>query len=301
MCTYWYYFIYPSLQPSFPQLTHLLLPFPPPSPPPQNPQYLLKIDKSKTSSSSSSVWLLLSRHVTQSRDELGESFSASNDDSSNSGGDYLTLHAYKSDSEKSKSNPARCRIIYPAEDCFVRGLYSNNPHNLVRFDVEISDPGTYALVLSQYEKKRDVRYSLTVLSTAPFSLQPTPLLPPVVARMEGTWGGETAGGRLGLATFLHNPQWTVVVTKACAVYVEMMAPKKYFVGFSLLGGLRGGKRVDSILQVCGAGRGREEGREEEGLQLGTQTDLAVILSFIFLLYLPTSLLSIPKTQREKKF
>ena len=235
----------------------------PSSPPPQNPQYLLKIDKSKTSSSSS-VWLLLSRHVTSSRDELGESTGTTNDDSSKSGGDYLTLHVYKSDPGNFKSNPARCRIIYPGEDCFVRGLYSNNPHNLVRFDVETSDPGTYALVLSQYEKKRDVRYSLTVLSTAPFSLQPTPVVPPVVARMEGTWGGETAGGRLGLATFLHNPQFVVVVAKPCAVYVEMMAPKEYYVGFSLLGGLRGGKRIDSILQVCGVEGGRERrkrGRE----------------------------------------
>lgn len=218
----------------------------------QNPQYLLKVDKSKassSSSSSSSVWLLLSRHVTQSRDELSESNSTISSNGSNSGGDYLTLHVYKSDVGKFHRNPARCRIIYPVnEDCFVRGLYSNNPHNLVRFDVETLDPGTYAVVLSQYEKKRDVRYSLTVLSTAPFSLQPTPVLPPTVTRMEGTWGGETAGGRLGLSTFLQNPQFTVVVKKACAVYIEMMAPKEYFVGFSLLGGSRGGKRVDSILQ-----------------------------------------------------
>ena len=242
------------------------------SPSPQNPQYFLKIDKSKapaSSSSSSSVWLLLSRHITQSRDELGDITSA--DNSSNSGGDYLTLHVYKSDAGKFKSNPARCRIIYPVDkDCFVRGLYSNNPHNLICFDVETSDPGTYAVVLSQYEKTRDVRYSLTVLSTAPFSLQPTPVLPPMVARMEGTWGGETAGGRLGLSTFLHNPQFTLVVKKACAVYVEMMAPKEYFVGFSLLGGSRGGKRVDSILQVSGGMREGERGEGREGGERGGQ-------------------------------
>jgi len=86
--------------------------------------------------------------------------------------------------------------------------------------------------------------------------------------MEGTWGGETAGGRLGLSTFLQNPQFTVVVKKACAVYIEMMAPKEYFVGFSLLGGSRGGKRVDSILQVSNGRRGGGRERRGEGREKG---------------------------------
>ncbi len=205
----------------------------------QNPQYILRVDKAAgPTRDPASVWLLLSRHVTQSRDEKG-------DGAGEEGGDYLTLHVYKVQGEEGQ------RIVYPSDDSapgFVRGLYSNNPHGLVRLDVEAGDPGRYALVLSQYEKKRDVRYSLTVLSTAPFVLRPTRPLPGLVARIEGSWTDRTAGGRLGLATFLHNPQFTVVVVKPCALHVELLAPKEMFVGFSLIGGRRGGKRVDSVLQ-----------------------------------------------------
>lgn len=33
------------------------------------------------------------------------------------------MHVYKNGGK---------RVYYPADDAFVRGLYSNNPHNLVR-------------------------------------------------------------------------------------------------------------------------------------------------------------------------
>lgn len=89
-------------------------------------------------------------------------------------GDFLTLHVYR---------PER-RVIYPSDDAFIRGLYSNNPHNLVRLDVEESDPGRYALVLSQLDKTRDVSYTLTVMSTCPFRFSITPPLPELVARLE---------------------------------------------------------------------------------------------------------------------
>jgi hypothetical protein len=38
-------------------------------------------------------------------------------------GDYLTLHVFKAGGR---------RVYYPSDDAFCRGVYSNNPHTLVR-------------------------------------------------------------------------------------------------------------------------------------------------------------------------
>jgi hypothetical protein len=69
------------------------------------------------------------------------------------------------------------------------GIYSNNPHTLLRFDLpeQQSSSSTttttataerrYTLVLSQFEKKRDVRYTLNVYCTSDFKLLHTPEAP----------------------------------------------------------------------------------------------------------------------------
>lgn len=205
-----------------------------------NPQYLLTLEKGGGGVGSSggigvvvgsgSVWILLTRHVT-AEEELGAS-------------DYLTMHAYRG---------GKGRVIYPSEGRLCQGVYSNNPHVLTRLDVEDSAAGDgdvvgYTLVLSQYEKAHDVTFTLSVFSTRPFTLRPAPQLPPVVAQLEGVWDSQSAGGRLGQRGFMHNPQFRLVVTRPSRLFVELLAPKEFFVSFSLLGGHRGGRRVDSILQ-----------------------------------------------------
>jgi hypothetical protein len=66
------------------------------------------------------------------------------------------------------------------------GIYSNNPHTLLRFDLPEQQQSStcnaaaerrYTLVLSQFEKKRDVRYTLNVYCTSDFKLLHTPELP----------------------------------------------------------------------------------------------------------------------------
>jgi calpain-7 len=92
-------------------------------------------------------------------------------------GDFLTLHVYRGGAKPR-------RVFYTGDDVFVRGLYSNNPHNLTRFDMKDDDPGAYTLVVSQFDKTRDVRYTLSVFSTAPFRLGPAPALPDTLTRLE---------------------------------------------------------------------------------------------------------------------
>jgi hypothetical protein len=47
----------------------------------------------------------------------------------------------------------------------------------VRFDVEDDDPGTYSVVLSQFDKTRDVSYTLNAYCTAPFAFAMAPPTP----------------------------------------------------------------------------------------------------------------------------
>ncbi len=125
---------------------------------------------------------------------------------------------------------------------------SNNPHNLTRLDIEPGNAGHYALALSQYEKAHDLAFTLSVFATRPFTLRPAPSLPPVAAALEGVWTHLSAGGRLGQRGFMHNPQFSLVINRPSRLFIELLAPKDFFVSFSLLGGHRGGRRVDSILQ-----------------------------------------------------
>lgn len=176
----------------------------------QNPQFILDLD---ADGASGSVWVLLTRHVTTEEALEAE--------------DYLTLHVYKGE---------QGRVIYPSEGRVCQGVYrcvrglsgnrrtdsgfhtrglnpappnpptqtdSNNPHNLTRLDVDAGCQ-RYALVLSQYEKARDLAFTLSIYATRPFTLRPAPPLPPAVAQLEGVWDSQSAGGRLGQRTFMHN-------------------------------------------------------------------------------------------------
>lgn len=102
-------------------------------------------------------------------------------------GDYLTLHVYKKQGGQ--------RVYYPSDNAFFRGVYSNNPHTLVRFDLEGDDPGHYTLVLSQYEKTRDVSYTLNVYCTSAFRISVTPTTPPLQKALQVLLEGLKGKGR----------------------------------------------------------------------------------------------------------
>jgi hypothetical protein len=86
------------------------------------------------------------------------------------------------------ANSAVCDVVLGLCDFETNaGIYSNNPHTLLRFDLpeqQATSSSTttaavvaerrYTLVLSQFEKKRDVRYTLNVYCTSDFKLLHTP-------------------------------------------------------------------------------------------------------------------------------
>eukprot|EP00752_Nemacystus_decipiens_P002304 g2180.t1 len=177
---------------------------------------------------SPTVWVLLSRHVTTIESDPAE-------------GDFLTMHVYADTDGK--------RVYYPDKPMF-RGIYTNNPHTLVRFDLpENRTAGDqwakYTLVVSQYEKKREVRYSVNVYCTHTFRLDRTPAAPEHERSFMGEWDERSAGGALGRPHFYTNPQFALVLTQPkTKVHIEVRAPKDYQINATVVS--EGGMRVDMV-------------------------------------------------------
>ena len=103
------------------------------------------MDKSTLKGLVVSVWILFSRHITESKAE-----SCPENDV------FMAVHVYKS------IGGAR---IFDNPRPYIKGLYSNNPHQLVRVDVDMSGASVdnggnsstneMTIVLSQMDKSRD--------------------------------------------------------------------------------------------------------------------------------------------------
>ncbi|CAM9123398.1 unnamed protein product [Ectocarpus sp. 12 AP-2014] len=176
---------------------------------------------------SPTVWVLLSRHVTVIESDPAE-------------GDFLTMHVYAGTQGK--------RVYYPDTPMF-KGIYTNNPHTLVRFDLPENTGSTdkwvdYTLVVSQYEKKREVRYSVNVYCSDTFKLYHTPTAPEHARSIVGAWDQSSAGGALGRPLFYTNPQYAVVLTQKTKVHIEVRAPKDFQINATVVS--QGGMRIDSV-------------------------------------------------------
>ncbi|GMH52483.1 hypothetical protein TrRE_jg8532 [Triparma retinervis] len=195
----------------------------------ENPQFVLMPGK-ESMRKKSSFYILLSRHV-----DLLEQQGAEIDD-------FLTCFVY--DSSKSVTK----KITYPHENVILRGVYSGNPHFLVRIDA-CEDYPVMNLVIRQYKKWRDITFSLQVYSTESFSFGPMTVgqgnFP--VQRIKGAF--DPSGGPSGRSSAFHsNPQYRIVVKGDARggernVEFTVKANPKLCVSFSLL---QGGGRKDYI-------------------------------------------------------
>mmetsp|Transcript_3130 Transcript_3130/g.8824 ORF Transcript_3130/g.8824 Transcript_3130/m.8824 type:complete len:301 (-) Transcript_3130:138-1040(-) len=158
-----------------------------------NPQYVLKLSK-EAIDQKATVWILISRHVSKQEQE-GSDVS-----------DFLTVHIHR--------NTGNGEIIwYPGRSgkCVHTGAYTNNPHVLCRYDVQQEADQNLSLVLSQYQKKSDLRYTLSIYCTAAFSLsKPRDSLPHTKER-SGSLSPE--GGPLGSKLMFRNPMFALKVLK----------------------------------------------------------------------------------------
>ena len=120
----------------------------------------------------------------------------------------------------------KMKRIYSHSLPSIKGLYTNDPHQLVRIDVDLvslaageteasadsaqdedNSEIVFAVVVSQIDKSRDVCFTLNVLSTAPFRFYPSPKPPPHKLEMPGAWTALTCGGPPSSHLFYRNPQY----------------------------------------------------------------------------------------------
>jgi calpain-7 len=116
-----------------------------------NPQYVIRVNKSNTSSvKKCSTWILLTRHITDKSDFAENK-------------EYIALVVYKNNGN---------RIYYPMEpEPYKEGIRINSPHYLVKLvDDFTSSSLIYNLVVCQYEKSTSIYYTLRAFSTSSFTI-----------------------------------------------------------------------------------------------------------------------------------
>ncbi|GMI07851.1 hypothetical protein TrVE_jg2750 [Triparma verrucosa] len=187
----------------------------------ENPQYVL-IPSEESIQKKATFYILLTRHVDVSEQRGDES------------NDFLTTFVY--------ANGGR-RVIYPHEKVVVNGIFSSNPHVLIRLDAS-SRHKVLNLVLRQYKKERSITYSLSVYCTSNFSFGP--LKDNGVNKFKLTGGWNPSGGTSGRSgMFYQNPQYRVEVGGSKPI--EMSAVLKTNPQLSVsLSFVKGGRRVDYI-------------------------------------------------------
>ncbi|CAK8678024.1 unnamed protein product [Clavelina lepadiformis] len=178
-----------------------------------NPQYRLEVRNKKATA----VWILLTRHITE-KDDFAENK------------EFITLLVYKNDGKK----------VYHtySPPPFIDGVRINSPHYLTR--IQVPDGGMqYTLVVSQYEKSKNIRYTLRVYSISDFKFSEIPDVYKWRKRIKGEWTKDTAGGCANnKTTYGLNPIYQVHVegigSEKCELLVELRAPKEYSNGFDVV-------------------------------------------------------------------
>ncbi len=174
----------------------------------ENPQYIMVLsDKAVTNKSS--IWVLISRHVSKQEQEGAEVT------------DYLTVHLMRNSSKKE-------RIWYPqGKDTIINGCYTNNPHVLLRYDIEGPEDKHISLVLSQHEKTQDLAYTLSCYCTEPFTLAKPPKMLPCSMDLRTEWNSHSAGGAVGSKGFYTNPMYTITIAKTSTLQIRCTTEKAF--------------------------------------------------------------------------
>jgi hypothetical protein len=132
--------------------------------------------------------------------------------------DYFAAHIHRI--------PNSMQRVYYAggNGCILTGAYTNNQHNLIRYDAKGPEDRLLSIVLSQYKKSNDLGFTLSCFCTEDFHLgQPTEEMP-IYRTLYGKWElrGDSnknsleigsAGGSPGNGSFGSNPQWNITVLK----------------------------------------------------------------------------------------
>ena len=176
-----------------------------------NPQYRLEVRNKK----SAVVWVLLTRHITE-KDDFAENK------------EFITLLVYKTEGKK---------VYYTySPPPFMDGVRINSPHYLSKINVKEGGE-RFTLVVSQYEKHKNIRYTLRVYSIADFKFQKIADIYQSKKKLTGEWNKTNAGGCANNRdTYGTNPIYQVHLPGAekGQFLMELRAPREYSVGMDIV-------------------------------------------------------------------
>jgi len=156
-----------------------------------NPQIRLKL---QSGGKPAIVWIILSKHFIQENPGEEE--------------DFLTLHVM---------NSIDGGRLYRNEDSKKRSVYTNSLHCLVTFETDPTEKQEYILVVSQMEKKCDIRFSVQIKASCNFEAIPLPLSLGHVTRVCSQWAGNRAAGSTSSKSYFNNPQFALEMTETKSI------------------------------------------------------------------------------------
>ncbi|KAL3313367.1 calpain 7 [Cichlidogyrus casuarinus] len=180
-----------------------------------NPQYKLTV-KGKANDN---IWVLLTRHITEKSDFAENS-------------EFIGLAVYKDVSSR--------KIYYPYDpEPLLDTQRINSPHCLLKINASSNSDSDYILMVSQYEKKNTIRYTVSVYSDSQIATCERikdPWRQPITKN--GEWTIETAGGCPNHPdTYNRNPCFQFRIDNNSTdnqVLLELKSPKELSVGMEIV-------------------------------------------------------------------
>jgi len=180
----------------------------------ENPQYLVDIDAREDDCQ---VWILLTKHMesTKRQDQSKE--------------DFLALQVYTGVRKYD-------RLIHRRRDgeLVEKTVYRDSPHSLVRLDCTKGSVYTYTLVVSQWEKKHDISFTIELFCTIPkCRFKPWKSDLQFTETMSGAWIAGLDGGCGNFQRYNENPQFQFKIDVKTRVRLELLAPKDFSVNMQI--------------------------------------------------------------------
>ncbi|KAH7360555.1 hypothetical protein BKA65DRAFT_188191 [Rhexocercosporidium sp. MPI-PUGE-AT-0058] len=169
-----------------------------------NPQYAV------SASSSTPVWILLSRHFATGEEDIARNNSHSSHTLSSPSGSsalgFISLYIFS----------ALGRRVYLSDDALHRGAFVDSPQTLATLDVSPSTP--YTVVVAQHGLPLP-KYSFTLsfFSRSPLTVNTAPDSLPHCTSHTGSWTSRTAGGNASASTYPLNPQFSFLLPSTSPV------------------------------------------------------------------------------------
>ena len=229
----------------------------------ENPQYVVALSDAAVQKNAT-LWVQISRHVTK-QEQTGEEAT-----------DFLTVHIHRTSSHKEK-------VWYPGKSgkCVLTGAYTNNPQVLVRYDISDPKDKYLVLVLSQYNRSRDLSYTLSCYCTENFSFGRVKT--DLVHHRSITGILNPSAGPIGSSAFKQNPMVALNIPESDAA-VEFCLSVAKTIALNIIV-YRTHKYGDDLRGVCDAKPAVDSGNYRHGFvvsgrqKISAGSYVAVISSF----------------------